>query len=378
MRVDPARLRVCFIAGTLGRGGAERQLFYMLQVLTRLNVQCRVLSLTKGEPYEAKIAALGVPVIWVGVSPSRLKRLWWVAREVRQWRPHFVQSVHFYTNLYVTLAARYASCVDVGVLRSDGVQEVAELGFLGGPGLKWPTILAANSQQAAEAVRAARGINRPVYFLPNAVDTNHFVPRSGASPTVEGNKSLVLCVGTLKREKRQDIFLRALARARTSIPALKASLVGDGPLRGELEKLARDLGAEDAVEFSGALDDMIPVYQRGDMLVLTSDWEGAPNVILEAMACGLPVVSTRAGAAADFIVDGETGFLTSVGDVETIADRIVRLASEPELRRQMGLAARARVEAQYSLSLLRDNLLGLYDLAYQVGFSGRGLEKNGL
>ena len=373
MQVDPAQLRICFIAGTLGRGGAERQLFYMLQVLTGLNAQCRVLSLTKGEPYEAKIAELGIPITWVGASPSRLRRLLRIAREVKQWRPHFVQSVHSYTNLYAVLAARCAGCMDIGAARSDGIREFTGLGLLSGPSLRWPTILAVNSRQAAEMVRTARGINKPLYFLPNVVDTDHFVPRLGA-PSARCNTLLVLCVGTLKSEKRQDVFLYALARAKTFIPTLRASLVGDGPLRGALEKLARDLGIEDAVEFMGTLDDVKSVYQRGDMLVLTSDYEGAPNVILEAMACGLPVVSTRVGAASDFIVDGETGFLTDARDVEAIADRIVRLASEPELRRQMGSAARARVEAQYSLSLLRDNLLGLYDLAYQVGYlRGRGL-----
>ncbi len=373
MQVDPAQLRICFIAGTLGRGGAERQLFYMLQVLTGLNAQCRVLSLTKGEPYEAKIAELGIPITWVGASPSRLRRLLRIAREVKQWRPHFVQSVHSYTNLYAVLAARCAGCMDIGAARSDGIREFTGLGLLSGPSLRWPTILAVNSRQAAEMVRTARGINKPLYFLPNVVDTDHFVPRLGA-PSARCNTLLVLCVGTLKSEKRQDVFLYALARAKTFIPTLRASLVGDGPLRGALEKLARDLGIEDAVEFMGTLDDVKSVYQRGDMLVLTSDYEGAPNVILEAMACGLPVVSTRVGAASDFIVDGEMGFLTDARDVEAIADRIVRLASEPELRRQMGSAARARVEAQYSLSLLRDNLLGLYDLAYQVGYlRGRGL-----
>lgn len=371
MPIDPAELRVCFIAGVLGRGGAERQLLYMLQTLRQLGAHCQVLSLTKGEPYEARIAELGIPVIWVGASLSRLKRLWRIASEVRQWRPHFVQSVHSYANLYATLAAKYAGCVDIGVLRGSGLSEIRALGRWGNLSLRWPTVLAANSRQAIEATRALRGMSRPTYFLPNVVDTAYFVPRPNALSERGRRGLLILNVGNLKKEKRQDIFLRAFAYARASVPTLRARLVGDGSLKSELERLACDLNLRDAVEFAGAQDDMVAVYQSGDMLVLTSDYEGAPNVILEAMACGLPVISTRVGAAPDFIVEGETGFLTAVQDVEAIAHRIVQLATHPQLRRQMGAAARVRAEEHYSLPHLKDNLLGLYDLAYRVGYEGK-------
>ncbi len=369
MPIDPSELKVCFIAGVLGRGGAERQLFYMLQTLTQLGVHCKVLSLTQGEPYESRIAELGVPVSWVGASPSRLRRLWRIALEVRRWRPHFIQSAHSYTNLYATLAAIWAGCVDIGVLRGDGLSELKALGYWGSPSLKWPTILAANSRQAVEVARVARGASRPTYLLPNAVDTAYFAPCPSVPSEEQRGEQWVLNVGNLKKQKRQDIFLRALAHARAAIPTLRARLVGDGPLRGDLEELTHALGLEGAVEFAGAQDDMPAVYHSGDMLVLTSDYEGAPNVILEAMACGLPVISTRVGAASDFIVEGTTGFLTAVQDVEAIAHRITQLATDPQLCRQMGTAARARAEEHYSLPRLKDHLLGLYDLAYRVGYA---------
>src|SRR5258706_1735559 len=91
-------LRVCFIAGTLGQGGAERQLFYMLQAMRAQGTPLRVLSLTQGEFWEQRIRALGVPVVWVGERTSRLARLCRIVKELAPDRPDVLQSSHFYTN----------------------------------------------------------------------------------------------------------------------------------------------------------------------------------------------------------------------------------------------------------------------------------------
>ncbi len=108
-------LKICFLAGTLGRGGAERQLVYMLSALKRAGVQTRVLCLTQGESFEDEIKRLGVPVEWVGASGSRLVRLRRIIRSLRREPAHVLQSVHFYTNLYAALAARAAGKLGVAV-----------------------------------------------------------------------------------------------------------------------------------------------------------------------------------------------------------------------------------------------------------------------
>src|SRR5689334_13233971 len=96
---DLSQLRICFLAGTLGQGGAERQLFYLLKTLREQGASLLLLSLTRGEFWEAAIAELGVEVRWVGQHNSRLARLGRIIREVRAFRPHVLQSQHFYTNL---------------------------------------------------------------------------------------------------------------------------------------------------------------------------------------------------------------------------------------------------------------------------------------
>jgi glycosyltransferase involved in cell wall biosynthesis len=130
-----------------------------------------------------------------------------------------------------------------------------------------------------------------------------------------------------------------------------------------LESIASDLRLSDGtVRFLGNLPDLSPVYQRSDMLVLTSDFEGTPNVVLEAMACGIPVIATNVGDAADLVRDGETGFITGL-TVEEIASRVAELVTNPARARAMGERGRELAESTYSVQRLPDYLTGLYGAA---------------
>src|SRR5262249_2475156 len=142
-----SQLRVCFLAGTLGQGGAEQQLFYLLKTLRGQGATVRLLSLMRGEFWEAPIAEFGVEVRWVGQSDSRLARLGRIIREARAFRPQILQSQHFYTNLYAAAAGRALGVREIGALRCDGSSEVAEHGrALGKLSLRWPRLIAANSR----------------------------------------------------------------------------------------------------------------------------------------------------------------------------------------------------------------------------------------
>lgn len=125
-------LKVCFVAGTLEHGGAERQLFYMLEALCRAGASLRVLSMDQGEFWENKIMTLGVCVTCVGHRPSRLARLLRVLKELRKDPPEVVQSQHFFTNAYVVVAAALSGASGIGAMRNNGCTEVAESGPLGG------------------------------------------------------------------------------------------------------------------------------------------------------------------------------------------------------------------------------------------------------
>src|SRR5688500_18309492 len=118
-----AGLKVCFVAGTLEHGGAERQLYYILQALGRAGANVRVLSMDRGEFWENKIKTLGVAVTCVGDRPSRLARLLRVLKELRKEPAAVVQSQHFFANAYVALASGISGSSGIGAMRNNGQSE---------------------------------------------------------------------------------------------------------------------------------------------------------------------------------------------------------------------------------------------------------------
>ena len=352
-------LRVCFVAGTLGQGGAERQLYYMLKSLVEAGAQVRLLSLTQGEFYQEPIQKLGVSVIWIGQSGNKLVRLARLMRELKRSPVDILQSQHFHANVYVALAGRCLRIPHLGAMRSTGSNEVAMTGRLLGPWcLRWPKAIAANSQVAIQYATAQGISSARLHHLPNALDTSVFHPvdRPERTPV------RVVAVGRLGPEKRFDRFLRTLAAVRRmGQMSLEGVLVGNGPLRAELEAKCDELGLRGSVQFLGAVSDMMTVYPRADVLMLTSDWEGTPNVLLEAMATGLPVLATCVGGVPQVVRDNSTGFLVDVADEDRLAVRLRELVESHVLRARMGAAGIQFVEQHYSLASLPTALAALYE-----------------
>lgn len=364
---DFAGLDICFLAGTLGQGGAERQLFYILKTLRGLGAEPRVLCLTQGEFWEERFGEIGVPVTWVGRRRSRLDRLLDIIAELRRARPDVIQSQHFYTNLYAVAAARALGLREVGAIRSNAFSEVAADPLLGRLSLRAPRHLAANSRAGIENAQALGVPPRRLHLLPNVVDCDQFQPPESVAG---GGAVQLLAVGRMSREKRFDRFLSIIAdlRRRAAAP-VKGLIVGDGPLRRQLEQQARALDlSPDVVEFRGYWAEMNAVYQTSDVLVMTSEFEGTPNVALEAMAAGLPVVATRVGGLPEVVKDGQTGFLIEAGKsaeveaalTETMTEALLPLVNNTELRMKLGQSARRHIVANYSLQRLPNYLADLY------------------
>jgi len=361
----PAGPEVVFIAGQLGEGGAERQLYAMVAALVEGGSgnggHVSVLSMTRGEVWEDRLRELGVDVRWTGVSPRRSARLASVLRAVRETRPDVVQSAHFSTNLYASIAARSCGAREIGAIRNDLDASLSDVGRLGRLSLRVPRTIAVNSQRAlTQAVEAGVAADRLV-LLPNVVDTTTFHPTVRAD--ADGSVRL-LWMGRLARQKRPDRFLRVVASlfASGQHPDVFARVVGAGPLRPDVESAIRTLGLDDRVELA-AHADTPGAYHDADILVLTSDFEGTPNVVLEAMACGLPIVASSVGDVPDLVDDGVSGFVVPAGDEAAFARAIERLLGDDALRIRMGDAARQSVEAARSTTTLRGRLLDLYRTA---------------
>jgi glycosyltransferase involved in cell wall biosynthesis len=351
-------LRVAFVAGTLAQGGAEKQLTYMVAALKSAGARVQVYSLLAGGHFEPVLTAMGIPVVHVGQHDSPAVRVWQLMRALRHFRPHVVQAAHFYVNLYAALASRPIHAVSVGAIRSDGVKDLQDTGRWARCLLLLPEVLVVNSCAARERAMSSGVAPDRVHVIPNVLALP--ATRSLHAEAADGGIQAV-AAGGLHPDKRFDRFIAALALARRRHPQLRGVIAGSGPERARLEQQASDLGLLPAgLRFEGHTPDLPALLRRSHMLALTSTHEGFPNVLLEAMAEGLPVVTTPAGDSSRLVQDRVTGYVVGFDDVTGLADRMVELAASAELRRRLGEAGRARVIDEFSPARLGDQLLATY------------------
>lgn len=205
----------------------------------------------------------------------------------------------------------------------------------------------------------------PAADLPSGVDPEALRP---ARPAAEVRSSLgtperapvVLYVGSLSAEKRLDRLFAWAAGARRQHPGLRIWLVGDGPSREQAERSAGALGFGEAATFLGAQERVGDYLAAADLLLLSSDTEGLPGVVVEAAVSGLPAVATAVGGVAECIEDGLTGLLVDPQDEAAGAAAVAALLADPERRRAMGAAARRRAEERYLIDAVARRYLGFY------------------
>ena len=167
-------------------------------------------------------------------------------------------------------------------------------------------------------------------------------------------------VGRMTGVKRTADVLKGVARLRERGVDAVLLMVGDGPDRERVERGASVLGIMRHCYFLGYQEDVSDWYQAFDAMVLPSANEGTPVVVIEALAAGCPVVATSVGGVPDVIRDGVDGFLVAAGDVEQLAERLARLAADPELRARMGEAGRESVPKRYAVERLVGDVDELY------------------
>jgi sugar transferase (PEP-CTERM/EpsH1 system associated) len=208
-------------------------------------------------------------------------------------------------------------------------------------------------------------------FIKNGVDTDRFTPALAPAPDAPWHAGDIV-VGTVARVQDVknhrglvDAFARARAQLAQTDPALaarlKLAIVGDGPLLPAVREQVAGLGLQDAVWLPGARSDIGPLLRTFSVFALPSLAEGTPVSMLEAMACGLPVVASRVGGIPEVVDESVQGFLVPVGDADALAQVFVRYAQDEILRTAHGQAGRARVEERFSMRAMVDAYGALYD-----------------
>jgi glycosyltransferase involved in cell wall biosynthesis len=342
---------------SLRAGGAERQMVLLLRHLDRARFAPALCLLIADGEFLPEVPA-DVPVIDLGKrGPADVARpVSRLAGVLRARRPEVVVAKVDYTNMVTALATRLASPRTPLILGEESVQSVALAGAGSLPrlrraGLRWAyrraTVVTAPSRGVVTDVVSELDLADASFaVIPNMVDVAD-IARAAAEPArhafSESPAPLIVAAGRLTAGKGQDDLLVALARLNRARPT-NLLILGSGPDRIRLERLAGDLGVAERVSFPGYVGNPYALMRQAAVFVSPSHSESFGTVIIEAMAAGAPVVSTRVPAGPETIIDhGVTGLFARPRDPADLAARIESVLGEPAAAR--ALAARGRASA---------------------------------
>jgi len=351
-------------------GGAEQALLMLIEALDRTEWE-PVLLLEAGPGVEAvsePARALGVPVRLVPPLPLGLagaRRVPGFTRLLRSGRPDV-----FHAHLSWPLAAKYG-LVSALLARVPAVvatvQLIPEMELDRSSRLQLRAIarrtgcsIAVSRDIAAELVTRFGWPAERIEVVHNAVDLDRFRaaegPRLRAELTGGEERPVVLTAARLDEQKGHPVLIRAAAE----IPEALFVLAGEGPRRAALQELAAELGIADRVLFLGHRTDIPELLAASDVFALPSLYEGSSLAVLEAMAAGRAVVSSAIGGTDELLTDGEDGLLVAPGDSPALASALRRLLGDGELRADLGRAARARAERDFSRGAMAGRVTAIY------------------
>jgi glycosyltransferase involved in cell wall biosynthesis len=359
------------MVNTLETGGSERQFINVVNALGRERFNVRLGCLKRVGAFLSQIADIeefdrGSSFYTLKAQRTRFD----LGRYLRNHEVAVAHSFDFYANVMLIPAARLAGVpVVIGSHRQLGDLLTPMKRRVQGGLFRLCDRVVCNSQAASKAL-IDRGLpSSKIVVIPNAVSDSAF---AGAEPAL-ARSSDVLRVGMIARmndrSKNHVAFLRVAAQLVTKVSNVEFLLVGDGPLRPSLERMAQDLGLASRTRFLGAREDIPAVLAAMDILVLPSLSESLPNVVIESMAAGVPVIATSVGGIPELVREGETGFLIPPEDDNRFVAALEHLLMCPGLRADFGGRGRKLAFVNYSLSRIRDRYEELYTslLAEKLG-----------
>jgi glycosyltransferase involved in cell wall biosynthesis len=366
-------VRVLHIQKAAGIGGSERHLLTLLPALSKAGVEVRmcVPAADGAEAFTGQLSELGVPHTLLSAGPDLNPRL--VAalvREIRDYRPDLVHTHLIHADVHGQLAARLTGVTGVSSIHSAHRfyrrQPYRAAATIAGHSAARTIAISDHVGRFVEAAGLCR--KGTIRVIPYGIDASQWVTSDGERAAARGALRLEpgeIAAGVASRlieHKGHSFLLRAYAQASTRAPGLRLLVAGQGPLRAELERQASALGAN--VDFLGFVADIHGFLGACDLLAFPTQpefGEGFGLAALEAMAAGCPVVATDVASLPQVIgSDRQAGLLVDPANVDELADALVALADDADLRRQMGERARERAVSQFSLEAMVERTLAVY------------------
>ena len=362
-------IKLLLLIPTLDRSGAEKQFSLLAAGLPREEFEVQVVCLTRGGPYESLLREKGIPVT---VLHKRMKfdpvAYFRLRGFIRRWRPDIVHTWLFAANAYGRLAVGGRS--RPRVIISERCVDSWKQGWqlkLDRKLIPRTDRLIANSQSVAEFYRGQGFPGERIVVIPNGIQLASDGPLSPDEKNAQlkewgipPGSRIVGYAGRLAPQKRGADLIWSLQLLRQLTDRVFLVIVGDGPDRFEMMKLAQHMGCDHLVRFLGPQEDVPRLMRAMDVFWLASDFEGQSNSVMEAMAVGVPVVASDIPANRELVIDGETGFLVRVGDCPAFSQFTDRILADAELARRLGEAGRERMRNHFDLDAMIESHRVLY------------------
>ncbi|MHB8066899.1 MAG: glycosyltransferase [Desulfobaccales bacterium] len=338
--------RIVLLLEDLKFGGTQRQALELARGLDRTHFQPEIWIMAGGDDLSSVARSWGIPLVRLSSGkkpgPVGLARLW---RRLQKTPPDLLLCLTALPNIWGRVLGRWSSVpLVVGNVRGllPGVQFERWL---------WPLAdhILCNTHSIPPILNSDCKICASrVTVIPNGVDTDFFRPPQ----RTQAGEPIILSVARMVPEKDHETLIRAFRLALADHPDTQLWLVGDGPLKPAMEQLVQQTLPPGRVRFLPGRADLRPLLEQASLFALSSRHEAFPNVVLEAMAMGLPVVATTVGGLPELVIPGETGWLAPSGNAPALAAAMSQLLGDSKTRQAMGRAGRKRVEQNFSLEVM--------------------------
>ena len=373
------RRSILLIGDTLNLGGTEGQFVELGRGLDRSRWLLSVACIRAEGPLRTRLEQAGIEPWSCGggsflslrFAPTVLR----LARRLRAMKVDLVHSFDLYSNILAIPAARLArvpvviaSQRDLGELRARYQHRVHAAV------LRLATHVLVNSTAVAERLQGSRAARMGrLSVIYNGVDVTRFAP-SGATGTASG-RTVVGALASLRPYKGLLQLVDAAAEVAREMPRVRFEIWGEGPLRPEIEGRIRTLGLAHVIRLNGATKEPENALRRCDVFVHPSLSEASSNVVLEAMASGLPVIATTAGGTAALVEHDRSGLLVRPGNSGALAEAILSVLRDPGLADRLATAARERAVLEFSMERMLQRVEALY--SHVLGLDGHAVSPVG-
>ena len=378
-----ARCKLLIVIPTLDQSGAEKQFCLLAQLLPKDEFDVRVVALDRGGYYEKVLFQAQIPVDVLGKRRKFDSMAMLALRStISSWQPHVVLSALFSANAYVRLATTGLATQPAIIVSERCVDSWKSNWQLK---LDWflqsrANFVVVNSQSVADFYKQHGIASEKIRVIPNAVSepSHPKITRSELCElaSIPQSSKIMMYVGRLAKQKRIHDLLWASQMLHQATPEAYFLVVGDGPEKQALHVAAEDLEVTEQVRFLGHRDDAAELLHHADAFWLGSEFEGMSNSLMEAMACGKPVVVSDIPPNRELVTHNVTGWLVEPGDSLAFSQYGTRIVSNPDEALSIGEAARQLMLNNYSQSQLVNSYRQLILDAQQQQLPTRRFDEN--